>query len=112
MPLFEPEPEIPSMAESSLPLFHGELPAVGMRDRLTRRVVSSCVANKENLSRYYHMRCIVDDVIESCGRSEYNRRRAVYMLTTMSDLSDHESSDDETMILGRSLQPLFLTSPV
>ena len=37
----------------------------------------------------------MDDVIESCGRSEYNRRRAVYMLTTMSDLSDHERSDDE-----------------
>ena len=106
MPLFEPEPEIPSIADSSLPMFHGELPAVGeaswpehmarwMRDRLTRRVVPSCVANRENLARYYHMRRIMDDVIESCGRSEHNRRRAVYMLTSMNDLSDHESSDDE-----------------
>ena len=29
MPLFEPEPEIPSMADNSLLMFHGELPAVG-----------------------------------------------------------------------------------
>ena len=106
MPLFEPEPGIPSIADSSWPMFHGELPAAGepnspehmarwMRDRLTRRVVSSCLANRESLARYFEMRRIMDDVIESCGRSEYNRRRAVHMLTTMSDLSDHESSDDE-----------------
>ena len=106
MPLFEPEPEIPSIADSRLPMFHGGLPAAGepnspehmarwMRDKLTRRVVSSCVANRENLARYYEMRRIMDDLIESCGRSECNRRRAAHMLTTMSDLSDHESSDDK-----------------
>ena len=106
MPLFEPEPEIPSIADNSMPMFLGELPAAGephspehmaqwMRDRLTRRVVSSCVANRSNMGRYYHMRRIMDDEIESCGRSEYNRRRAVHMLTTMDDLSDHDSSDDE-----------------
>ena len=51
MPLFEPKPEIPSMEDSSLPMFGGDLPAAGepnspehimaqwMRDRLTRSVV-------------------------------------------------------------------------
>ena len=106
MPLLEPEPEIPSAGDNNLPMFHGDLPPPGepnspehmaqwMRDRLTRRVISSCVANRETMTRYYQMRRIMDGVIESCGRSEYNRRRAMCMLNTMTDLSDHESSDDE-----------------
>ena len=123
MPLFEPEPASPSIADSSLPMFHGERPAVGepnspkhmaqwMRDRLTRRVVSSCIANRENLARYYEMRHIMDDVIESCGRSEYNRRRAVHMLTTMSVFRIMKSVMMKTMILGQSLQPSFLMPPI
>ena len=49
----------------------------------------SCFANIEE------MRQIMEDVLHCCTFSEYNRRRAAYMMNDITVLSDHSSSDDE-----------------
>ena len=37
----------------------------------------------------------MEDVLHCCTLSEYNRRRAAYMMNDIADLFDHSSSDEE-----------------
>ena len=67
-----------------------------MAGRLTRSNVSACIGSRdEMLCKYYRMRQIMEDVLHCCTLSEYNRRRAAYMMSDIADLSDHSSSDEE-----------------
>ena len=108
MPVAEPDPEIPSMADSvDIPMARGDIPNPGephspehmaswLAGRLTRRIVSACIGSRdEMLCKYYRMRQIMEDVLHCCTLSEYNRRRAAYMMSDIADLSDHSSSDEE-----------------
>lgn len=60
--------------------------------RLTRRLVMSRVEGKPAMCRYMAMRETMRDVIRACGRSTYNRSRAMVMMHEVTDLSFHESS--------------------
>ena len=105
----EPEGEEPSaeeIIEQGIRLWDGELPdpetdgspesmVKWMIKRLTRRIVLGCVEGRPAMCRYMAMRETMRDVLRACGRSAYNRSRAMVMMHEVTDLSFHESSGSE-----------------
>ena len=104
-PELQPEAEMPTDDErGDAPMYEGEIPAAHeqmspesiagwMVKRLTRRISSACVSGSSSLKRYCAMRELMRGTALICQRSEQDRRRAMFMLEDIRDLSDHSSSD-------------------
>lgn len=96
----EPEGEEPSaeeIEEHGIRMWQEELPDAGVEGspesmamwmirRLTRRIVLSCVERRPAMCRYMAMRKTMRDVVRACGRSAYNRSRAMVMMHEVTDL--------------------------
>ena len=85
-------------------LFEGDIPAADqpmspesiagwMVRRLSRRIYSAVVSGSRSLKKYYVMREIMRGTVLVCQRSDRDRRRAMFMLHDIRDLSDHSSSN-------------------
>ena len=104
-PELQPEAEMPTNDErGDAPMYEGEIPSAHeqmspesiagwMVKRLTRRIYSACVSGSSSLKRYCAMRELMRGTALICQRSEQDRRRAMFMLHDIRDLSDHSSSD-------------------
>ena len=64
-----------------------------MVKRLSRSIYSACVSGSSALKRYIAMRELMRGTVLICHRSDRDRRRAMWMLHDIRDLSDHSSSD-------------------
>ena len=104
-PELQPEAEMPTSDErGDAPMYEGDIPAAHgqmspesiagwMVKGLTRRIYSACVSGSSSLKRYCAMRELMRGAALICQRSEQDRRRAMFMLHDIRDLSDHSSSD-------------------
>ena len=132
-PELQPEQELPPEDELvDAPMYEGPIPeaheqmspeniAGWMVKRLSRYLF--CVSGSNALKRYIAMRELMRGTILICQRSDRDRRRAMWMLHDIRDLSDHSSSDgshpdpmddyidelpgDENMDLSESYQGEF-----
>ena len=134
-PELQPEQELPPEDDLvDAPMYEGPIPeahehmspeniAGWMAKRLSRRIYSACVSGSNALKRHIAMRDLMRGTVLICQRSDRDRRRAMWMLHDIRDLSDHSSSDgshqdpmddyidelpgDENMDLSESYQGEF-----
>ena len=101
----QPEQELPPESELvDAPMHEGPIPephepfspesmAGWMVKRLSRRIYSACVSGSDTMKKYIAMRELMRGTVLICNRSDRDRRRAMWMLHDIRDLSDHSSSD-------------------
>ena len=104
----ELQPESEMMSEDDIdegPIYEGPIPephqqmspesiAGWMVKRLSRRIYPACVSGTVSLRRYIAMRELMRGTVRICQRSELERRRAMFVLHDIRDLSEHSSSDE------------------